>query len=46
MQKQGNGKSVVHNKPDMLMCKCYDRNFTDFLHESLSYMYLQNSPDS
>ena len=28
----------------MLMCKCYDGNFTDFIHESLSY--LQNSPDS
>ena len=28
----------------MLMCKCYDGNFTDFIHESLSY--LQNCPDS
>ena len=28
----------------MLMCKCYDGNFTDFIHEPLSY--LQNSPDS
>ena len=26
------------------MCKCYDGNFTDFIHESLSY--LQNCPDS
>ena len=29
---------------NMLMCKCYDGNFTDFIHESLSY--LQNSPDN
>ena len=28
----------------MLKCKCYDGNFTDFIHESLSY--LQNTPDS
>ena len=28
----------------MLMCKCYDGNFTDFIHESFSY--LQNCPDS
>ena len=28
----------------MLMSKCYDGNFTDFIHESLSY--LQNSPES
>ena len=40
MQKQGNSKSVVHNKPEY----ANDGNFTDFLHESLSY--LQNSPDS
>ena len=43
MQKQGNGKSVVHNN-NMLMCKCYDGDFTDFLHEFLSY--LQNCPDN
>ena len=45
MQKQGNGKSVVHNKPEYAnVQKSYDGNFTDFIQESLSY--LQNSPDS
>ena len=29
---------------NMLMCKCYDGNFTDLIHESLSY--LPNSSDS
>ena len=41
MQKQANGKSVVHNKPEYADVQCYDGNFTDFIHESLSY--LQNS---
>ena len=27
----------------MLMCKCYDGNFTDFIHEFLSY--LQDCPE-
>ena len=44
MQKQGNGKSVVHNKPEHDDVLCSDGNFTDFIHESLSY--LQNCPDS
>ena len=38
------GKSVVHNKPEYADVQCYDENFTDFIHESLSY--LQNCPDS
>ena len=45
MQKQGNGKSVVHNKPEyanvqMLWWEFYWLT----IYESLSY--LQNSPDS
>ena len=44
MQKQGNGTSVVHNKPEYPDVQCYDGNFTDFMHESLSYF--QNCPDS
>ena len=44
MQKQGNGKSVVHNKPEYANVQCYDGNFTVVIHESLSY--LQNSPDN
>ena len=38
MQKQGNGKSVVHSKPEYADVKCCDRNFSDFIHESLSYL--------
>ena len=44
MQKQGNGKSVVHSKPEYAHVQCYDENFIDFIQESLSY--LQNCPDS
>ena len=41
MQKQGNGKSVaVHSKPEYDDVQCYDGNFTDFIHESLSYLQI------
>ena len=40
--KQGNDESVVHNKLKMLSAMLWF--FTDFIHESLSY--LQNYPDS
>ena len=35
MQKQENGKSVVHNKPEYADVQCYDGNFTDFTGFSL-----------
>ena len=34
MQKQGNGYSVVHNKPEYADVQRYDGHFTDFVHES------------
>ena len=42
MQNQGTGKSVVHNKPEYADVQYHDGNFTDIIHESLSY--LQNCP--
>ena len=39
MQKQGNGKSVVHNKPEYADVQCYDGNFTDFIHASPYHIY-------
>ena len=47
MQKQDNGKFVVyvvHNKPEYGDVQCYDGIFTNFIHESFSY--LRNCPDS
>jgi len=41
--KQGNGESMVHNKPEYADVHAVLWYFTDFIHESLSY--LQNYPD-
>ena len=40
MQKQGNDKSVIHDKPEYADVQCYDLNFTDLIHELLSYLHL------